>query len=109
MTKSCLSDPLDVLENLTLLGPRVLVQKVDRDAGGIILPFDTTRETSWVQILAVSEGCQFFTDDHVGGCSHSPMQHNGIARYGDPAWGFSIITEEAFQSLPDFGVYFEDE
>jgi hypothetical protein len=100
---------LEALENLRLLGPRILVQKVDRDAGAIILPDEVKQETGFCRIILVGEACQHFTQHHVDGFVHLPIQHNGIRRYGDNTWGYAIVTEDAAMVSQDFGVYWMDE
>lgn len=100
---------LEALEKLRLLGRRILVQKVDRDAGAIILPDVVKQETGFCRIIDVGEACHHFTLKHVGGFVHLPIQHNGIRRYGEDGWGYAIVTEDAAMVSQDFGVYWMDE
>ena len=100
--------PFEVLERLTLLGPRLLVQKANIDTGLVLLPFDNMRETSCCKILDVGEECRFFDKTHIDGFAQLPMKHNGIRRYGNPEWGFALVTEEALQH-GIFCVFWPDE
>jgi hypothetical protein len=101
--------PLEALERIELLGPRILVQKVDRSAGLIVLPDEVKQDTGFFKIHAVGQNCLHYTEDDIDGYVHLPIMHNGIRQYGERRMGFFIVTEEAAQFQQDFGVYTFDE